>query len=160
MVYGWIAKLGHAAYGHFGSLFREVTMHVRQIAIAAGASLGLIVSATAAELTGAEIKDLFSGKTIYLETTGDSVTGTPGKGIIYFAPDGSGLYKTPQGAMWHGTWAIKDNTNCSIWKEASSNACNKYDKQGDTISIINATTGKVRAKITRTAVGNVEKLAP
>jgi hypothetical protein len=140
-------------------LFREVTMHKLKT-IAVFGSVFLIGSASAAELTGAEIKDLFSGKTIYLETTAESVTGTPGKGVIYFASDGSGLYKTPQGVMWHGTWAIKDNTNCSIWKEASSNACNKYDKQGDTISIINTTTGKVRAKIIKTAVGNVEKLAP
>jgi hypothetical protein len=133
---------------------------MKYVAIGGLASFGLIVPTMAAELTGPEIKELFSGKTIYLETTADSVTGTPGKGVIYFAPDGTGLYKTPQGAIWHGTWAIKDNTNCSVWKEASSNACNKYDKQGDTIAIINATTGKVRAKITKNAVGNAENLKP
>src|SRR5215472_10695177 len=77
--------------------------------------------AAAAELTGAEIKDFLSGKTIYTETTAASVTGTPGKGVIYYAADGSALFKTPSGAIWHGTWAVKDNTNCSNWKEAPNN---------------------------------------
>ncbi len=136
-------------------------MHsTKLIAIGALASLGLIGYATSAELTGAEIKDLFSGKTIYVETTGESVTGTPGQGVLFYAADGSSLYKTPKGVMWHGTWVIKDNTNCTTWKEASGTSCNKYDKQGDTISIINTANGKVRAKIVKTAPGNAEKLAP
>jgi hypothetical protein len=113
-----------------------------------------------AEMTGPEIKEMFSGNTIYLETTGASVTGTPGKGVIYFAPDGSALYKTPKGVMWHGTWGIKGNTNCTDWKEAPNSACNKYDKQGAVTNIINSTTGELRAKIVKTAPGNVENLAP
>jgi hypothetical protein len=116
--------------------------------------------AAAAELTGAEIKDFLSGKTIYTETTAASVTGTPGKGVIYYAADGSALFKTPSGAIWHGTWAVKDNTNCSNWKEAPNNPCSKYEKQGDTINIINTATGQVRAKIVKTAPGNAENLAP
>jgi hypothetical protein len=116
--------------------------------------------AMAAELTGAEIKDFISGKTLYLETTGASVTATPGKGVLYYAADGSALYKTPSGALWHGTWAIKDNTNCTNWKEAPNNPCSKYDKQGDATSILNASTGQVRAKILKTAPGNAENLAP
>ena len=116
--------------------------------------------AAAAELTGAEIKDLISGKTVYLETTAASPTGTAGKGVIYYAADGSSLYKTPSGALWHGTWAIKDNTNCTNWKEAPNNPCSKYDKQGDAVNIISTATGQVRAKIVKTAPGNAENLAP
>jgi hypothetical protein len=116
--------------------------------------------AAAAELTGAEIKDLLSGKTLYVETTAASVTATPGKGVLYYAADGSALFKTPSGAMWHGTWAIKENTNCTNWKEAPNNACSKYDKQGDIVNIINTQTGQVRAKIVKTAPGNPESLAP
>lgn len=86
---------------------------IRCIAVAALASFGLIGSAVATELTGAEIKDLISGKTVYLETTGASSTRTAGQGVIYFAPDGNALYKTPKGVMWHGTWTIKDNTSCT-----------------------------------------------
>jgi hypothetical protein len=133
---------------------------IQRIAVGALTSFCLIGSALAAEMTGAEIKDLLSGKTIYLETTAGSVTGTAGQGVIYYSPDGTALYKTPKGVMWHGNWAIKDNTFCPNWKEASDNACSKYDKQGDTISVINATSGQVRAKILKTAPGNVEKLAP
>jgi hypothetical protein len=117
-------------------------------------------AAAAAELTGAEVKDTMSGKTLYLETTGQSVTGTPGKGVLYYAGDGSALYKTPSGALWHGTWAIKDNTLCTNWKESPNNPCSKYDKQGDAINIINSSTGQVRAKIVKTAPGNAENLAP
>jgi hypothetical protein len=51
--------------------------------VAAGA-LGLIGSAFAAEMTGAEIQAFLSGKTAYLETTAASVDGdastTPGQG--------------------------------------------------------------------------------
>jgi hypothetical protein len=116
--------------------------------------------AASAELTGTEIKDLLSGKTIYVETTGASVTATPGKGVLYYAADGNALYKTPSGAMWHGTWAVKDNTNCTNWKEAPNNPCSKYDKQGDAVNIISSATGQVRAKIVKTAPGNAENLAP
>jgi subtilisin family serine protease len=116
--------------------------------------------AAAAELTGAEIKDLISGKTIYTETTAASVTGTPGKGFVYYAADGTALYKTPSGALWHGTWAVKDNTTCTNWKENPSAGCSKWDKQGDAVSIINSTTGQVRAKVAKIAPGNPENLAP
>jgi hypothetical protein len=134
--------------------------NIRHIAIAVVGSLCLSGSAAAAELTSAEIKDLISGKTIYLETTTGSATGTAGQGVIYFAADGVALYKTAKGVMWHGNWVIKDNTNCSNWKEAPDAPCSKYDKQGDAISILNAATGQVRGKIIRTAPGNAEKLAP
>ena len=133
---------------------------IKHFLICAIGSVCLIGFAAAAELTGAEIKDLLSGKTVYLETAAGSVTGTVGQGVIYFAADGMALYKTPKGVMWHGNWVIKDNTNCTSWKEAANNACSKYDKQGDTVSIINATTGQVRAMIVKTAPGNAEKLAP
>jgi hypothetical protein len=128
--------------------------------IAVLASICLTGPAMAAEMTAAEIKDLISGKTIYLETAAGSVTGAQGQGVIYYAADGTALYKTPKGVMWHGTWAIKDNTNCSSWKEAPGAACSKYDKQGDAITILNSATGQVRAKILKTASGNAEKLAP
>jgi hypothetical protein len=109
---------------------------------------------------GAEIKDLVSGKSVYLELTAASATGTLGQGVIYYAPDGSELYKTAKGATWHGTWTITDNTLCNDWKEASNNPCTKYDKQGDTITVIIATTGQIRGKILKTVPGNAEKLAP
>jgi hypothetical protein len=126
-------------------------------AIASGFVLG---SAMAADLTGAEIKDLISGKSVYLETTAASVTGTPGHGVIYYAADGTALYKTPKGVMWHGTWVIKDNSACVDWKEQPNNGCVKYDKQGNTINIVTATTGQVRAKVEKIAAGNAENLAP
>jgi hypothetical protein len=132
---------------------------IQLLSIAAMGSFWLIAPATAVELTGAEIKDLISGKTIYLELTA-SITGTNGKGIIYYDPNGTLLYKTPKGEMWHGTWTIKDNTACNDWKELPNNACTKYDKQGDTITNINAQTGQTRGKVVKIAPGNVENLAP
>ena len=67
------------------------------------ASICLTGPTAAAEMTGPEIKALIAGNTVYVETTAASVTGTPGRGVIYYAPDGSGLYKTPMGVIWHGT---------------------------------------------------------
>jgi len=65
------------------------------LSVAAIGSGFLIGSATAAEMTGAAIKELISGKTVYLELT--SVTN--GKGVIYYDAKGTLLYKTPKGDM-------------------------------------------------------------
>jgi subtilisin family serine protease len=133
---------------------------INRVALAAIASSFMLGSAMAADLTGAEIKDLITGKSVYLETTAASVTSTPGQGVIYYSANGNALYKTPKGVMWHGTWVIKDNSACVDWKEQPNNGCVKYDKQGDTISIVNATTGQVRAKVVKIAPGNAENLVP
>jgi hypothetical protein len=53
-------------------------------------------------MTGSEIEDFITRKTLYTEATAESVTGTPGQGVIYYAADGRALYKTPKGVMWHG----------------------------------------------------------
>lgn len=136
-------------------------MHIgRCIAIAGCLAFWSLGAAFAAELTGTEIKSLISGNTVYLQTMAGSVTGTPGQGVIYYGADGSALYRTPKSELWHGTWAIKENANCTNWKEAGRVACSKYDKQGDTITIINPENGQARAKIVKTAPGNAEKLVP
>src|SRR5579864_8112283 len=114
-------------------------MRIIKYSIAATlASVCVSGPAAAADMTAAEIQSFLSGKTGYVETTAASVTGTPGKGAIYWAADGSGLYKTPQGPIWHGTWAVKGNLYCSEWKEAAKRPCMKLDKQGDVISFIDS----------------------
>jgi hypothetical protein len=132
---------------------------VKSLGFAAIGSVCLIGSATAADMTGAQIKELLSGKSIYLENTATS-TGGAGMGVIYYAADGSALFKTAKGTIQHGKWTIKDNTACVDWKEVPNNACSKYDKTGDTISVINTATGQSRGKILKTADGNAEKIAP
>ena len=122
--------------------------------------VALAGSALAADMTGAEIKAFLSGKTAYLETTAASASGSTGQGIIYWGADGTALYKTPTGSMMHGTWEVKGNTNCTVWKERPGTGCTRYDKVGDIVTVIDATGGQVRAKIVKTAPGNVEKLAP
>ena len=122
------------------------------------ASVCFFGSAAASEITGPEIKALISGNTAYVETTAASVTGTPGQGVIYYAPDGTGLYKTPKGAIWHGTWAVKGNLLCTEWKEGPKRACQKFDREGDVVKSIDSETGQVRIKILKTVPGNAEKL--
>jgi hypothetical protein len=80
--------------------------------------------------------------------------------LIYYAEDGSALFKTAKGPIQHGKWTIKENTACIDWKEVPKNPCSKYDKQGDTITVINVDTGQPRGKILKTAAGNAEKIAP
>jgi hypothetical protein len=87
-------------------------------------------------------------------------SGGAGQGVIYYATDGTALYKTATGVTWHGTWAIKGNTACTDWKERPNNPCTKYDKQGDAITILNAETGQLRGKVLKTAAGNAEKITP
>jgi hypothetical protein len=133
--------------------------HVRAITIPAGV-FGFISLAHAADMTGAEIKTYLSGNTAYLDTTAASASGQVGHGVIYWAADGTALYKTPSGTMMHGKWQVKGNTNCTEWKERPGTGCVRYDKTGDTVTVIDVGSGKSRAKIVKTAPGNAEKLMP
>ena len=133
--------------------------HIRMV-LWAGSSVALAGTALAADLTGADIKALLYGKTVYLETTAASAAGKAGQGVIYWTEDGTALYKTPDGTMMHGKSEVKGNTNCTEWKERPGTACTRYDKQGDVITIIDVKSGQVRAKVVKTAPGNAEKLAP
>jgi hypothetical protein len=131
----------------------------RALIVSAGV-VGALGSAVAADMTGAEIKTFVSGKTGYLETTADSSTGKAGEGVIYWAADGTALYKTPMGVMWHGKWEIKGNTLCPNWKEKPNSQCARFDKANDVVMIVDSQSGKTRAKVVKTTVGNSEKLAP
>jgi hypothetical protein len=133
---------------------------VARVAMALAAGVTVIGSALAAELNGTEIKAMLAGKTVYLETTAASASGQAGQGVIYWAEDGTALYKTPSGTIMHGKWEIKGNTNCTDWKERPNVGCTRYDKVRDVVTVIDATSGQTRAKIVKTAPGNAEKLAP
>ena len=134
---------------------------INPVLVTALGSVCLVGSASAAELTGAEIKEFLSGKTIYLDlNTAGSVVGTTGQSVLYFAADGTALNKTPKGDTWHGTWVIKENTACIDWKERPNNPCTKYEKNGDTVTFINVANGHPRGTVAKTAVGNVEKIGP
>ena len=133
---------------------------VSRTIIVTGGVVGLIGSAQAADMTGAEIKTFLSGHTAYLETTAASAAGVAGQVVIYWGEDGTALYRTPSGAMMHGKWEIKGNTNCTDWKERPGTGCVRYDRAGDVVTVIDAGSGQARAKIVKTAPGNVEKLAP
>lgn len=122
--------------------------------------VGLIGSALAADMSGAEIKALLTDRTTYLETTTASATGQAGQGVIYWAADGTALFQTPTGPMFHGKWQIKGNTNCIDWKERPSMGCVRYDKTGDVVTAIDIASGEARARIVKIAAGNAEKLTP
>jgi hypothetical protein len=132
---------------------------VGRTAISALGSVFIIGSAVAADLTGAQLKELFSGKSVYLENTATSTAGA-GQGVIYYAADGTALYKTGSGKILNGTWTIKENTACIDWKEQPNNPCTRYDKQGDTITSFNVATGQPRGKVLKIVDGNAEKIAP
>jgi hypothetical protein len=122
--------------------------------------VGLIGSALAADMSGAEIKAFLTDRTTYLETTAASATGQAGQGVIYWAADGTALFQTPTGPLFHGKWQIKGNTNCIDWKERPSMGCVRYDKTGDVVTAIDIASGEARARIVKIAAGNAEKLAP
>jgi hypothetical protein len=131
--------------------------HVTRAIVSAGVFGGL-GTALPADMTGADLKAFLSGKTIYLELTEASATGTPGQGVIYWADNGKALYKTPSGAVWHGIWEINGNTICADWNERPTKACVRYDKTGHAITVIDASSGHQRGIVVKTAVGNAEKL--
>ena len=122
--------------------------------------VSLMGSALAAEMTAADIKAFAIGKTVYLETTAASVTGQAGQGTLHWAEDGTAIYKTPTGAIWTGTWQMKGDLLCTEWKQRPPAPCGRWDKTGDTVSIIDSATGQTRAKVVKTAPGNAEKLGP
>ena len=126
--------------------------------LATSGSLCFIGAASALEMPGADITKLISGKSVYLELTADGAAA--GQGVIYYAPDGTSLYRTVKGVIWHGKWSVKDNTLCNDWKESPDNPCSRYDKDGGTITIIIATSGKIRGKVIKVVDGNAEKLVP
>ena len=132
--------------------------YIKQSVAAGLASICILGSAVAAEMTGAEIQSLISGKTGYVKTGATSVTGTVGEGVIYWAADGSDLYKTPQGPIWHGTWSIKGNLYCSSYTEGQPRPCMKVEKQGDTVSFMDVESGQLRITIVKTVFGNAENL--
>ena len=131
----------------------------RTIFVAIGV-VGLAGSALAADMTAADIRAFAIGKTVYLETTASSVTGAAGQGVLHWAEDGTAIYKTPTGAMWTGTWQMKGDLLCTEWKQRPPAPCGRWDKTGETVSIIDLATGQTRAKAVKTAPGNAEKLAP
>ena len=133
---------------------------IKHRTIAAIASFCFAGPAAAAEMSGAELKDFLSGNTLYNETTAASASGVAGQTVLYYAPDGTVLFKTAKGAIWHGTWTLKGNLVCNDWKEAPNTPCRKYDKQGGAITVLNSENGQVVAKIVKSAPGNPEKLAP
>ena len=135
---------------------------INPVFVAALGSVCLVGSASAAEMTGAEIKEFLTNKTIYLDldATGSIAGSTGQQSVLYFAADGTALNKTPKGETWHGTWVIKENTACTDWKERPNNPCTKYEKNVDTVTFINVANGHPRGTVAKTAVGNVEKIGP
>ena len=128
--------------------------------ICASATIALAGTALAADMTGAEIKAYLADKTTYAETTTASASGQAGQTIIFWGADGAMLFKAPNGTLMHGKWDIKENTACFDLKEKPGDSCSRYDKQGDAISVFDAKTGALRAKIFKSAPGNAEKLGP
>src|SRR5262245_48283742 len=116
-------------------------MRIFARAIIVSTGVLLVGSAFAADMTGPEIKSFLSGRTVYLETTAASASGSAGQ-VIYWAKDRTALYKTPAGAIMHGKWEIKGNTNCTDWKERPNTACVRYDKTGDTVTVIDVASGQ------------------
>jgi hypothetical protein len=62
----------------------------RSICVVIGV-VGLAGSALAGDMTAVDIKAFAIGKTVYLETTASSVTGTAGQGVLHWAEDGTAI---------------------------------------------------------------------
>ena len=133
---------------------------ITPVVVASTGIIGLIAPVLAAEMTGAEITALLSGKTAYIQTTTASGSGEAGQAVIYWASDGTALYRTPNGPMMHGKWETKGNTLCPAWRERPNTGCIRFEKAGDAVTAFDAKSGELRAKILKTAPGNAERLVP
>jgi hypothetical protein len=84
-----------------------------------------------------------------------------GVSLGFRAEDGTALYKTPTGAIWHGTWkTINGDQLCADWKERPSNNCVQYSKDGDKITVTDAHSGELRATIVKTTPDNAKTSRP
>jgi hypothetical protein len=110
-------------------------------------------SVAAAELTGAEISSLLTGKTAYIEFAASTLTAA-GAGAIYYSPQGKVAAKLPDDKKATGVRTIKGNTFCVAWADRPVSPCSKLEKDGDTYKIINAETGELRGTITKIVDGN------
>jgi hypothetical protein len=142
-----------------GGRFAIMRIAAHTVLVTAGV-IGLIGSALAADMTGADIKALLSGKTAYVETTAASATRQVGNRVICWNADGTALYRRPLGGMMHGKWEITGNSLCAQWKERPGTGCVRYDKTGDAVTVIDVKSRKTRAKIVKLAPGNAENLTP
>jgi hypothetical protein len=68
-----------------------LTNIIKRFGFAVIGSACLIGSATAADMTGAQIKELISGKSVYQDFDATSAGGA-GQGVIYYAADGTARY--------------------------------------------------------------------
>jgi hypothetical protein len=135
-----------------------MTIPMTRRSVATCLLLASIASAQAADLTGADITKLISGNTLYLEFVAANVNTGAGAGILVYTADGKVTSKFPNGQSWKGTWVVKDNTSCITWEGRPPNPCTRYDKVGETTTLINMADGKPRGTITKVAPGNPEKL--
>ena len=114
-------------------------------------------SATAADLTGAELASMFHGKTAYIEFSGDNAATGKGQGAIYYQADGKVAGRLPNGQMRKGMRTIKDNTACLGWDGGPPPICSRLERDGDKVKIIGV-DGKSPGTITKIVDGNPEKL--
>ena len=86
--------------------------------------IGLAGSAIAADMTAADIKAFAIGKTVYLETTASSVTGTAGQGVLHSAEDGTAILQDADWGHVDGHLAnerrfavhrMEAEAPCSVW---------------------------------------------
>ena len=70
---------------------------IGSVVIIVAGSIALSGSAMAADMTGAAIKELISGKTVYVELT-EAPPAELGRGVIYYAPSSAELYTTAMGS--------------------------------------------------------------
>jgi len=80
-------------------------------------------------------------------------------GAASHAPHRTPFHARARGATCE-TQEVKGNTNYPEWKERPGTACVRYDKTGDTVTVIDAASGQIRGKIVKPAAGNAAKLAP
>src|SRR4051812_31044200 len=116
--------------------------------------------ASAASMTGDELRAFLVGRTYYLEVSAGGSLAQSGTATLYFAPDGTILNRVPSGRIQQGVWRIDRDMVCVTWKDQPPNPCSRYVRQGDTVTVINVETGLARGRISKTGDGNAEALAP
>ena len=82
---------------------------------------------------------------------GRFTSGQAGQGVIYWAEDGTALFKTASGPS-----CMAKGQHQFAPSERRGRSCARYDQTGDTVTVIDAASGQIRGQIVKTAAGNAE----
>jgi len=104
-------------------------------------------------MTGAQLDALMTGNTVYLTEPNSG-----GEIVLWYGADGKAMARLPSKSMLDGTWSIKGDSSCIVWRYSPKDSCSKLIKRADEMVLLEADTNRLLGTVTRIVPTNVENL--